>query len=102
MSDRVGRAVVDRTNLPGYFDLDLEFALPSRPGDLSGDLSDPAADHSVDSTPSIYTALSEQLGLKLESQKSSVDVLVIDNAQKPGPIQPVDATVSASVAAGVR
>ena len=79
VSDRVGRAVVDRTNLPGYFDLDLEFALPPRPGDLS----DPAADQPVDSTPSIYTALPEQLGLKLESQKSSVEVLVIDNAQKP-------------------
>ena len=76
---QVGLLGVGDDNLPGYFDLDLEFALPPRPGDLS----DPAADHPVDSTPSIYTALPEQLGLKLESQKSSVEVLVIDNAQKP-------------------
>ena len=80
VSDRVGRAVVDRTSLPGYFDLDLEFEPQPRPGDAA----DPAAaDRPASTAPSIYTALQEQLGLKVDSQKSSVDVLVIDRAEHP-------------------
>ena len=79
LADRAGRAVVDRTGLAGYFDLDLEFAPQTRVGDAA----DPAADRPADTGASIYTALQEQLGLKLESQKLTVDVLVIDTAQRP-------------------
>ena len=80
VSDRVGRTTVDRTGLAGYFDLDLEFAPPPRPQDNP----DPASvTRPADDGASIDTALQEQLGLKLESQKSLVDVLVIDSAQKP-------------------
>jgi uncharacterized protein (TIGR03435 family) len=79
LSDRIGRPVVDRTGLDGYFDLDLEFAPQTRL-----DIGDPAsADRPADTAPSLYTALQEQLGLKLESQKSPVDVLVIDSAERP-------------------
>jgi uncharacterized protein (TIGR03435 family) len=79
LAARVGRAVVDGTGLTGYFDLDLEFTPQTRVGDAT----DPAADRPADTGASIYTALQEQLGLKLESQKRSVDVLVIDSAEHP-------------------
>ena len=62
------RMVVDRTGLSGSWDFDLTFA-PER---------DAAAD-----APSFFTAVQEQLGLKLESTKGPVDVLVIDSIEKP-------------------
>lgn len=64
------RPVVDRTGLTGDFDFDLEFASPDRPvGDSSA--------------PSVFTAVQEQLGLKLESAKVPAEIVVIDGAQKP-------------------
>jgi uncharacterized protein (TIGR03435 family) len=67
----VGRNVFDRTGLAGKFDVDLQWTpdQPWQPGDLNG--------------PSIFTAVREQLGLKLESTKGPVDVLVIDRAEQP-------------------
>jgi uncharacterized protein (TIGR03435 family) len=80
LADRVGRAVVDRTGLDGRFDVELEFAPQLR----GVDIADPsAADRPADGAPSIYTALQEQLGLKLESQKTTVDVTVIDHVEHP-------------------
>jgi uncharacterized protein (TIGR03435 family) len=63
---QLGRQVVDRTGLKGNYDFTLEWT-PSDP--------DTAA-------PSLFTALQEQLGLKLEAQKGSVEVLVIDSMEK--------------------
>ena len=68
----VGRVVLDRTDLSGGFDLDLEWA-PDAPG--AGTPDDP--------NPSIFTALQEQLGLKLEAIKAPSDALVIDSAERP-------------------
>jgi uncharacterized protein (TIGR03435 family) len=80
LSSRVGRSVVDRTGLEGRYDLDVEFS----PQPLRADSADPAsADRPASDGPSIYTAIQEQLGLKLDSQKSSVDVTVIDSIEKP-------------------
>jgi uncharacterized protein (TIGR03435 family) len=80
LSSRVGRSVVDRTGLAGRFDLDVEFS----PQPLRADSPDPASvDRPTDAAASIYTAIQEQLGLKLDSQKSSVDVTVIDSAERP-------------------
>jgi uncharacterized protein (TIGR03435 family) len=68
----VDRVVVDRTNLTGRFDWDLQWQpVPSSSGDASV----------ADASTSIFTALSEQLGLKLDSRKLPVDVLVIDRAE---------------------
>jgi uncharacterized protein (TIGR03435 family) len=70
LSQFVGRAVVDRTGLVGVFDIDLEWS-PEQTADASG--------------PSIFTAVQEQLGLKLDAQRVPVDVLVIDRVERPAP-----------------
>ena len=71
------RPVIDRTGLSGGFDLHLKWAgdVPEgAPG--SGTVADPTG-------VSIFTALKEQLGLKLEATKGPVEVLVIDHVEKP-------------------
>src|SRR5262249_30716846 len=65
--------VVNRTGLDGAFNLDLEWT-PIR---LSATNLEPP------DGPSVFTAIQEQLGLKLVTQKTPVDVLVIDHAEKP-------------------
>lgn len=71
LGSAVGRPVLDRTNLTGAFDIDLRFAM----GHASPD--------AVDQQPSIFTAVQEQLGLKLQSTTAPVDVLVVDHIEKP-------------------
>ena len=81
LSNYVNRQIVDRTNLTGAFDLDLRWT----PDDLS--VAPGAAPFPVfpfdPNGPSLQTALQEQLGLKFESQRGPVDVLVIDSVEKP-------------------
>jgi uncharacterized protein (TIGR03435 family) len=78
-----GRVVIDKTGLAGKFNLHLELSAdevpnPGEPGDRE------RAAAAADSTgPSLFTALEEQLGLKLESTKGPVEVLVIDHLEKP-------------------
>jgi uncharacterized protein (TIGR03435 family) len=74
-----GRPIIDKTGLKGLFDFQLRFVLNSGP--IPGTQQLPAA--SEPAGPTIFTALQEQLGLKLESGKGSVEVLVIDSVQKP-------------------
>lgn len=69
----VGRPVVDRTGLAGYYDLELRFAGEPVAGGLP---VDPEA-------PSIFTALQEQLGLKLDAERELIEVLVIDRIERP-------------------
>jgi uncharacterized protein (TIGR03435 family) len=66
-----GRPVVDRTGLDGFFDIDLQYA------------SGPPTPDAREQRPSIFAAVQEQLGLKLESTQASMDVLVIDHLEKP-------------------
>jgi len=87
--DVLGRSVVDKTEFKGTFDVHLEFArdeslaagilrdaAPGGPGGAPPQPGDSSA-------PSIFTAVQEQLGLKLESGKGPVEVIVIDHAEKP-------------------
>ena len=81
LSSTVGRPVVDRTHLTGAFDITLEFRPEFQVGFASP--PDSGAPAGAADAPSIFTALQEQLGLKLESTRGPVDVLVIDHAEKP-------------------
>jgi uncharacterized protein (TIGR03435 family) len=85
LSGRVQRIVVDRTGLTGNFDLDLTWTpdqIPQGPPGLPPPGAPPLP--SIDPNgPSIFTAVQEQLGLKLESAKGAVDVVVIDRAEHP-------------------
>jgi len=80
----VGRIVVDKTGLAGNYDFNLTWTpdnMPQRPPGapeplINGNPIDPNG-------PSIFTAVQEQLGLKLDSQKGPVSVLVIDRAERP-------------------
>jgi uncharacterized protein (TIGR03435 family) len=69
LANASGRVVVNRTGLTGPFVVDLEWS----------------QEQSVSDTPSLFTAVQEQLGLKLESTRSPVDVLVIDKVERPTP-----------------
>ena len=82
LSPFADRVVIDRTGLRGGFDLLLTWT-PS-PGEYRGPGGDePDSDRSTTDGPSIFTALQEQLGLKLESTRGPVDVLVINSVQRP-------------------
>jgi uncharacterized protein (TIGR03435 family) len=76
-----GRPVIDRTGLTGSFDLDLRWAFEFPPGALINGQPAPAATDG----PSIFTAVREQLGLKLEASRADVPVLVIDSVSRPTP-----------------
>jgi uncharacterized protein (TIGR03435 family) len=72
------RPVIDRTGLPGYYDFTLAF-LPELPPGFNKDNLPEA----MPERPSIFDALKQQLGLKLEAQKGPVDYFVIDHVEKP-------------------
>ena len=77
----VDRQVIDRTGLTGLYDLTLKWtpeAIPSLLGLPPAPL--PPADPDA---PNIFTALQEQLGLKLEAGRGPVEVIVIDRLEKP-------------------
>ncbi len=90
LSNQIGRTVVDRTGLTGLYDFTLKWTPDESqprmfPGPREGMEGRPPADRSAnpDTGPSIFTAVQEQLGLKLESQKGPVPILVIDRIEKP-------------------
>jgi uncharacterized protein (TIGR03435 family) len=79
LSQQVGRTIVDKTGLRGKYDYTLEWEPDDAPPMAGGDNGLP-----VDSgKASIFTALQEQLGLKLEPQKEPISVLVIDQIEPP-------------------
>jgi uncharacterized protein (TIGR03435 family) len=90
LSELVGRPVIDETGLPGLYDFTLKFAPEGRAaGPLGPTLAllgaqDQAPPVDPDA-PSLSTALQEQLGLKLESARGPVEVVVIDRLEKPTP-----------------
>jgi bla regulator protein blaR1 len=94
LANQLGRNVIDRTGLTGDFDFELKWTPdenqpfgpkemmrgpdgppPGAPQQAGPPPSDPAG-------PSIFTALQEQLGLKLETQKGPVEILIIDGAER--------------------
>lgn len=77
LSRSLGRAVIDKTALQDRYDVQLEWTIPQN-------YKSPAnVDASENISGSIFRAIEEQLGLKLEPAKGPVDVLVIDHAERP-------------------
>lgn len=83
LAEFLERPLIDRTGLSGAYDLELQFtasrgAIPG--GGVPGGL---AAAASPDEIPSVFTAIQEQLGLRLVAERGTADVLVIDSISRP-------------------
>jgi uncharacterized protein (TIGR03435 family) len=74
------RPVLDETGLSGEFDVDVTF-MPDQPVTLNGAAAPPSLSQS--DRPSLFTAIQEDLGLKLEPRRRDVEVLVIDRIERP-------------------
>lgn len=88
ISLQIGSTVVDETGLAGQYDYVLKFASDEsmRAAMLPpGSPPTPDSDGPEASMPSIFTALQEQLGLKLIPKKEAQDVIVIDHIERPSP-----------------
>lgn len=72
LADEVHRTVIDKTGLAGNYDLTLQWTPDDAPASTDSN-----------SAPSIYTAVQEQLGLKLQPAKGPVEILVVDHAAMP-------------------
>jgi len=86
LSRQIGQIVVDKTGLKSEYDFTLKWTPDEGHGAMFRGAGGPPSDGAPPpdaAGPSIFTALQEQLGLKLESQKGPVDVLVIDHLEKP-------------------
>jgi len=74
LAQELKRSVIDKTGLTAKYDISLKFAPEDAPPqDTAGD----------DAAPSIFTAMQEQLGLKLQPSKGPVETLVVDNVELP-------------------
>jgi len=87
LSQQLGRTVVDKTGLTGNYDFTLNWT-PDQPTpgmEAQGDAPSAPNDDAAPSTPgpSLFTAIEEQLGLKLESSKGPEEVIVIDHIEQP-------------------
>ena len=103
LSRTVGLHVIDQTSITGDFIIRLEF----HPDDATPGLNWPAdrgADTGIPQAASIFTALEQQLGLKLEKTKAPRGFIVIDHIEKPTPDTPVEgsSTPARPTGAGAR
>ena len=76
----LGRIVIDKTGITGSYDMRLELPTEDYPPVTAGNAQMPA---SATAGAAVLAAIEPQLGLKLESGKAAVDVLVIDSVQRP-------------------
>ena len=88
LSGQLHRTVLDQTGLKGIYDYTLQWTPDQGPapmfkGTEGGQPGPDGAPPPESSGPSIFTAIQEQLGLKLESQKGPVEIIVIDHVEKP-------------------
>jgi uncharacterized protein (TIGR03435 family) len=79
LSRQLGRSIIDRTGLAGNYDFTLRWS----PDNGATTSSNDSAGTQADALPSIFSAVQEQLGLKLESTKAPASVLVIDHLERP-------------------
>jgi uncharacterized protein (TIGR03435 family) len=84
MQAHLDRPVLDQTGLRGRFDFQLQWSPDDTPSTSPrGPGEPPKPNELAGSLPDLFTAVQQQLGLKLESTKGQVDVLVIDKVEKP-------------------
>ncbi len=90
LSQILGRTILDQTGLTGRYDFELKWTPDQSTGGLfgRGPLGPPPPGIEPPpppdpNGPNIFTAVQEQLGLKLDSGKGPVEIIVIDSAQKP-------------------
>ena len=85
LSEQLHQIVQNKTGLDGKYDFKLEWSQetdhPMGPRQTSGEAGNAPADEN--SSPSIFTAIQEQLGLKLEPQKSAVPVYLVETIERP-------------------
>jgi len=78
LADQLDHTVIDKTGLTGDYNLKLKWSSDE-------DRNNAADNGAADRPPDLFTALQEQLGLKLEATKGPVDLLVVDHAEQPTP-----------------
>ena len=85
MADVLGRPVTDLTDLAELYDFTMEWTpdVGESPVSLKRNPAPESGASAVSDGPSIFSALQEQLGLKLEPRKVATEVTVVDRAQKP-------------------
>jgi uncharacterized protein (TIGR03435 family) len=76
LSLALDRPVADETGLAGDYELALTYAPETGPGPA-------VAGRPLDDRPSIFTAVQEQLGLKLEPRRTPADFLIVDRIERP-------------------
>jgi len=81
LTRQLRRPVIDRTGLDGRYDFQIDFTPDGGCGGPAGEPTAPAPDAAE--RPSIFTAIQETLGLKLEASRGPVEVIVIDRAARP-------------------
>jgi uncharacterized protein (TIGR03435 family) len=81
LSKQLRRSVIDKTGLKGRYDIKLKWS--PEMGQVGNQAGTPFGQPSESSGPSIFTAVQEQLGLKIESTKGPTEVFVIDSVRKP-------------------
>ncbi len=79
LSQFAGRIVQDRTQLAGYFDVDLEWTMDPAQAVRAGDAPEPGKE------AGLLAAVREQLGLRLEDARTTVEVVIVDAAERPTP-----------------
>src|SRR5208282_776712 len=84
LTQHLGRTVLDQTGLKGKYDYTLQWTRDEYENAIVGAAAGTDAAPSPDSSPpSIFTAIQEQLGLKLESTKGPVEIIVINHVERP-------------------
>jgi bla regulator protein blaR1 len=82
LSNQLDRPVIDETGLTGFYKFDLKWA-PDAPLGSGPDSGVVSGSSQPDAGPSLFTALEEQLGLKLESKRRPIVVIVVDHVERP-------------------
>ena len=89
LSRQIGKPVIDQTGITGNYDVDLEFKpeegmgmMRGMPAPMPREGAPAGHEATAETGASIFTALQDQLGLKLDAKKGPVETIVVDQANK--------------------